>query len=526
MKKFAELFDESQNPLTKIPAEIKSILFAKNYKAALEELIDTIENDKSHKHGVFFWSSKIAREYENVDRLKLSSIYLKWLKKSNPEKFLKLTEELMHGDPLSVWIDDFNSSDAPQFKGKTKEERHKMAIAAYLSAKQKLVDEDVDDILSDSFFDSLFESDEYINEEVNEIIEAIWEDVITQLFDDNSICNIVEDAVSRYENLLFEEIKGLPDGSQIVFGKVIKDGDQIGVVKDKKFYPIKDRDAKDVDTSKATVKNVFRRMKHEIRSIAADLGESKKSIAKAFAQKDVQSALSKVGYSAKEAGEASSKTVGLINTGLSQSFQEIEKAGGLDGLRKGTQKIDEFLDKHPVVKKMAGPLVAGALLYQWNNMSFSGDFNDDFDITSMINAATGSYALSDLVSSANGAKALTQLAVGMETGKILGSAVSFPWKLGIQAAIVYTGAKKVGNSDLAKKAMSKIKGMKSNKDESVIAESAASIDKILKDLLSDPKNVYVIDAINDGKKSVVVDFISKNIKDKKQQKEIIELIFK
>ena len=248
MKKFAELFDENRNPLTKIPAEIKSILFAKNYKAALEELIDTIENDKTHKHGVFFWSSKIAREYENVDRLKLSSIYLKWLKKSNPEKFLKLTEELMHGDPLSVWIDDFNSSDAPQFKGKTKEERHKMAIAAYLSAKQKLVDEDVDDILSDSFFDSLFESDEYINEEVNEIIEAIWEDVITQLFDDNSICNIVEDAVSRYENLLFEEIKGLPDGSQIVFGKVIKDGDQIGIVKDKKFYPVTDRDSKDVDT--------------------------------------------------------------------------------------------------------------------------------------------------------------------------------------------------------------------------------------------------------------------------------------
>jgi len=39
-------------------------------------------------------------------------------------------------DGIEAWIDDFRKSDAPQFKGKNKEERRDMAVAAYLSAKR------------------------------------------------------------------------------------------------------------------------------------------------------------------------------------------------------------------------------------------------------------------------------------------------------------------------------------------------------------------------------------------------------
>ena len=38
-------------------------------------------------------------------------------------------------DGIGAWIKDFQKSDAPQFKGKNKEERRDMAVAAYL-AKQ------------------------------------------------------------------------------------------------------------------------------------------------------------------------------------------------------------------------------------------------------------------------------------------------------------------------------------------------------------------------------------------------------
>jgi len=38
-------------------------------------------------------------------------------------------------DGIGAWIKDFQKSDAPQFKGKSKEERRDQAVAAYLSAK-------------------------------------------------------------------------------------------------------------------------------------------------------------------------------------------------------------------------------------------------------------------------------------------------------------------------------------------------------------------------------------------------------
>lgn len=46
-------------------------------------------------------------------------------------------------DGASAWIDDFQKSDAPQFKGKTKEERREMAIAAYMDAKRGSKEEGV-----------------------------------------------------------------------------------------------------------------------------------------------------------------------------------------------------------------------------------------------------------------------------------------------------------------------------------------------------------------------------------------------
>jgi hypothetical protein len=529
MKAFKDIrqepfLDEELNPLLGTPQFLKSLLFAKEYKVALEQLITLIDSDVKRRHGIYFWSTQAAKVTRGVDSRRLTTIYLSWLKKNRPEQYSKLNESLSISDPISVWINDFKNSDAPQFKGKTEKERREMAIAAYLSSKQKFFDENLEEKDLDLLFESLFELDIPITLEEQKIIDDIWETVIDHLFDDN-IESIVENAIDDFDYCLFEATKGLPDGAQIVFGKVIKDGNQIGIVKDQTFVPLdSERDGKNVDQSKASVKNVFRRLKHEAISIAADLGASKEEVANAFKQKDVKSALGKVGYSLKKAGDAVSKTVGVINTALSQSFQEIEKAGGLKKLKAGTQKVDEFLDKHPVVKKMAGPLVAGALLYQWNNMSFSGDFNDDFDITSMINATVGDYAISDLVSSSSGAKALTQLIVGLATGKVLSSAVSFPWKLGIQAAIVYTGAKKAGQSDLVKKAMQKIKDLHSSKNEESINESS-SLDDILGRLLEDPKNVHIIDAINDGNRTVVTKFIQQQIKDPRKVKQAIALIF-
>lgn len=69
---------------------------------------------------------------------------------------VEISEKLKVSDGAGEWIKDFQKSDAPQFKGKSKEKRKDMALAAYLDAKNEEVE-------LDSFFD--------INEQF-ELIEA------------------------------------------------------------------------------------------------------------------------------------------------------------------------------------------------------------------------------------------------------------------------------------------------------------------------------------------------------------------
>jgi hypothetical protein len=57
--------------------------------------------------------------------------------KHKGKKESSLKEVLDPKAAASTWIDDFVKSDAPQFKGKTKDERIKMALAAYYSARKE-----------------------------------------------------------------------------------------------------------------------------------------------------------------------------------------------------------------------------------------------------------------------------------------------------------------------------------------------------------------------------------------------------
>jgi hypothetical protein len=49
-----------------------------------------------------------------------------------------IDEKLKPSMGAGAYVDDFKKSDAPQFKGKSKAKKNKMAVAAYLSAKDKI----------------------------------------------------------------------------------------------------------------------------------------------------------------------------------------------------------------------------------------------------------------------------------------------------------------------------------------------------------------------------------------------------
>jgi len=61
------------------------------------------------------------------------------------EAALMIAEKLKVSDGLGAWITDFQKSDAPQFAGKSDEQKKKMAIAAFVDAGGKLDEETIDE---------------------------------------------------------------------------------------------------------------------------------------------------------------------------------------------------------------------------------------------------------------------------------------------------------------------------------------------------------------------------------------------
>lgn len=121
--------------------------FMGRYKTALEMLDDLIKqnlgDDGQIHQTVEFYAQRVAKTLPMINPKKLAQKYVKFY---NPVFEAVLTEKLDPKDDVSVWIKDFQESSAPQFKGKSKEKRKKMAIAAWTSArKEKGLDESISD---------------------------------------------------------------------------------------------------------------------------------------------------------------------------------------------------------------------------------------------------------------------------------------------------------------------------------------------------------------------------------------------
>ena len=102
------------------------------------------------------------------------------------------------------------------------------------------------------------------------------------------------------------------------------------------------------------------------------------------------------------------------------------------------EHVDSLLEKFPIVKKIGGPVVAGILLLIWMDMSFTGDWDSDMNMTPILEALSGDYSITELFLSDAGIEMLALFALGTTVG------LSFPWLKGLStakkvvAAFVYT----------------------------------------------------------------------------------------
>jgi hypothetical protein len=125
------------------PHMLKSDLYRiGKYAMELYKMVDQFEG-KQEVDFPHWWQSKIIKAKEMLVSAKH---YLDFeLKEPQLDAMVDVAaqedvidEKLKPSMGAGAYVDDFRQSDAPQFKGKSKKKKQKMAVAAYLSAKDKI----------------------------------------------------------------------------------------------------------------------------------------------------------------------------------------------------------------------------------------------------------------------------------------------------------------------------------------------------------------------------------------------------
>ena len=312
---------------------------------------------------------------------------------------------------------------------------------------------------------------QYITEQINEDIlytqslieNTISYDLYCKILDDIDLEHLIENSIDESQASIDAKSKGL---EYIGFGRYAdkdKKDTVVAVSKGGKLVDIephkedeKEKSGED-ESDKIKLKNVAEKLKKHIEDIGNDLKVSKDQVVEAFKQPSVYNTIKHFGFSLKSMAKATQKTIATLNVGLKGVFEEISKTNSLKKLKSGAIKVDEFLDKHKTLKKITGAAVGGFMIYQWLNMSFSGDIDDDYDLSNLKGALDGTYGMKDLLGTPNGLKGLAQLGVGLATAG--GMPIWVGGVKGIRLALLYSGAKIAKNQGLVGKLKKKMVSM-------------------------------------------------------------------
>lgn len=208
------------------------------------------------------------------------------------------------------------------------------------------------------------------------------------------------------------------------------------------------------DSAVKIIAQAFKDVKDEFEKISKEFNIGVSHLVHGFKNRDIFHMLKATGFNIRTLIKGIHSFTGLVHKGLLHVFKELHETGVIQKIRSGVIKIDEVLERYPILKKVGGPVIAGLLFYIWLNMTFIGHLDYDFDFTDMAKALKGNFSLDKLFISPEGLMLSTLFATG--------SLISAPWlgraTYNIILAIVYTAIKLSTNvdHDILKKMKSKI----------------------------------------------------------------------
>ena len=171
-----------------------------------------------------------------------------------------------------------------------------------------------------------------------------------------------------------------------------------------------------------------------------DFGIAKENITNAWKEKSVFKVIKAVGL---DGGKLIKDGLQGVDDIVNFSADRVAATKAVQAVQKKLITVDEFLDKYPKAKKATGTVIAGFLTWQWLRMSFSGNLDSDYDLSSIPEAIAGNIGFADVLATPAGIKGLGLLAAGLATGGL--TTLWLGGKKGMMMAAAYTGAKKIGD---------------------------------------------------------------------------------
>ena len=283
-------------------------------------------------------------------------------------------------------------------------------------------------------------------------------------------CNIIDNIVLTEK----KEPSWINKGDKYI-QQYIKDRPQSDTAKDmKKYLATRDKDTKkdsedNVDTKTSSSDpdkpskdryneplskhpTLQKAMTSELNKLYKDVGVERDNLVNAIKEKSVFRAVKAVGLGV---GKAALDGMKAVDSAVNFAADKVAATKAIQGLQKGLIKVDSFLDKYPKLKTVTGTAIAGFLTYQWLYMSFSGNLDSDYDLSSIPEAIAGNIGFTDILATPQGVKGMGLLAAGLATGGL--STLWLGGRKGMMMAAAYTGAKKLGDKKTENKLFTKMR---------------------------------------------------------------------
>jgi hypothetical protein len=150
------------------------------------------------------------------------------------------------------------------------------------------------------------------------------------------------------------------------------------------------------------------------KALSKELGLEISEIIQAFQTKPMLAFFKAIKFSFKTLLRPLKAFGELYKAGILKVFAELHNTKVFQALHSGALKVDELLNRYPLLRRLTGPAIAGLLLWMWLSASFSGSPELDIDLTAMMKAALGGqWSAAELFTSKEGLVAIGLLLSGL-----------------------------------------------------------------------------------------------------------------